>query len=224
MRKWRRLGAYVYVPLIFMVLGYVSIYIVGKPVINFARSAISLLLLNDEPQFKQQALDLYATTDTSKRKIADGKLLASSITYPEKGARYGEVNIPQVKINIPLYYGDSNEILALGAGMYPNSKFPGEVGTTIIGGHNQPTFGKIYYLKTGEQFEIKTSYGEFTYEIISTQVIQANDPMVMAELGQSKAAHAFLYTCYPLDAIGLAAQRFVVIGKQVSGPIIDENK
>lgn len=206
-----------------MVLGYVMIYIVGKPVINFATSATSLLLLNDEPKFKQQSLDLTAKSDVSNQKVADGKLLASSMTYPEKGSRYGDVIVNQVDINIPLYYGDSSDILALGAGMYGNSKFPGEKGTTIIGGHNRPIFGKISYLNVGEKFEIKTSYGEFTYEVTSTQIIQADDPMVMTELAQNQESRAFLYTCYPLDAIGFSPQRFVVIGKQVTGPVIDEN-
>ena len=207
-----------------MILGYVMIYAIGKPVINFVTSATSLLLLNNEPKFEQQSLKLPTKSEISNKKVEDGRLLASSITYPEKGSRYGEVTIKQVDINLPLYYGDSSEILAIGAGMYPNSKFPGEKGTSIIGGHNQPTFGKISYLNVGEKFEIKTSYGEFTYEIISTQIIQATDAMVLTELAQNKEPHVFLYTCYPLDAIGFTPQRFVVIGKQITGPIINENK
>ena len=87
-----------------MVLGYVMIYIVGKPVINFATSATSLLLLNDEPKFKQQSLDLTAKSDVSNQKVADGKLLASAITYPEKGSRYGDVIVNQVDINIPVVW------------------------------------------------------------------------------------------------------------------------
>lgn len=196
----------------------------GKPVINFVTSATSLLLLNDEPKFDSQTINLSTKVNQSKSEIEDGKLLASSIVYPERNMRYGEVIINQVDINLPLYYGDSSDILASGAGMYPNSKFPGEVGTSIIGGHNQPTFGKISYLNVGERFEIKTSYGAFTYEIITTQIIQVNDPMVMAELAQNQEPHAFLYTCYPLDAIGFTPQRFVVIGKQIAGPVIDENR
>ncbi|WP_155114613.1 hypothetical protein [Lactococcus cremoris] len=45
----------------------------------------------------------------------------------------------------------------------------------------------------------------------------------MTELVQNQESRAFLYTCYPLDAIGFSPQRFVVIGKQVTGPVIDEN-
>lgn len=53
------------------------------------------------------------------------------MTYPEKGSHYGDVIVNQVDINIPLYYGDSSDILALGAGMYGNSKFPGEKGQPL---------------------------------------------------------------------------------------------
>ncbi|MDR0920961.1 MAG: class D sortase [Lactobacillales bacterium] len=208
-------------PLIFMIVGYFIINTVGKPVIDFAKSTTSLLLLNDKPDFQKKSVNLYDGVDNQKSD--DGKLLASQITYPKVGDRYGEVIIDKVDIKTPLFYGDSTDVLAQGAGMYANSKFPGEMGTTIIGGHNQPIFGNIYYLQVGDEFVIKTNYGEFTYRVIETKIIQSDDPMVLEELGQTKEQRAFLYTCYPLDAIGWARDRAIVIGKQISGPTVDEH-
>ncbi|MDR1605993.1 MAG: class D sortase [Streptococcaceae bacterium] len=200
-------------------IGYGVIWALGRPVIIFASNVTRLLLLNDKPDFKDIGPNLY---DSSKSK-AKGQLKASQITYPKTGSQFGEVIAASVDVKMPLYYGDTDTILSLGAGMYPDSKYPGEMGTSIIGGHNRPTFGQVSYLKVGDRFEIKTSYADYTYEVTDARIIDANDPWVGKMLGQKDESLAFLYTCYPLDAIGWAKDRAVVIGKVVDGPIIDEH-
>lgn len=236
-------------PLLFLCFGYLIIYIIGKPVINFAASAIELISLNDAPEFDQTGTDLFAekrqqtsqgasgqegqevtansaeATNTASRSSiglpADGNIASSTVNYPKVGDRFGEVVITKVGINEPLYYGDSEEILSLGAGQYIGSMIPGDMGTTLIGGHNMPSFGKIYYLEPGDKIEIQTHYGDYTYEVTAKHVANYKDPLINEKLADQSKRSLILYTCYPLDAIGLTPDRVFVFADYFSGPIID---
>ncbi|MBO0473377.1 hypothetical protein IGL98_002364 [Enterococcus sp. DIV0840] len=254
MKQLKRVGAFIYVPLLFMFFGYLIIYIIGAPVINFASSAVELISLNDAPSFDQKGTNLFEkrndnkeqvssdettdkidkqTTDVSDKKSTKavaagmevsekGELSSSNMVYPVGGDQFGEVVIDKVGINEPLYYGDSEEILRLGAGQYIGSMIPGDLGTTLIGGHNLPSFGKIYYLEPGDKINIHTHYGDYTYQVTEVKVADYKDPAVNTKLGDRTKRSLILYTCYPLDAIGLTPERVFVSADYVSGPIIDE--
>ncbi|MGX7200746.1 sortase [Enterococcus plantarum] len=239
MKQLKRVGAFIYVPLLFMFFGYLIIYIIGAPVINFASSAVELISLNDAPSFDQQGTNLFEKRkDKTKTAFSDEKsteanttkmeasekeeLSSSNMVYPVGGDQFGEVVIDKVEINEPLYYGDSEDILRLGAGQYIGSMIPGDLGTTLIGGHNLPSFGKIYYLEPGDEVNIHTHYGDYTYQVTEVKVADYKDPAVYTKLGDHSKRALILYTCYPLDAIGLTPERVFVSADYVSGPIIDE--
>ncbi|MEE1499033.1 MAG: class D sortase, partial [Enterococcus hirae] len=44
------------------------------------------------------------------------------------------------------------------------------------------------------------------------------------EIRQRNNAKLILYTCYPIDSIGLTDQRLFVTAKLHAGPMINENK
>lgn len=254
MKHLKRVGAFIYVPLLFMCFGYLIIYIIGAPVINFASSAVELISLNDAPSFDQKGTNLFAqrdqetkqtSSDKTMEKAADentnqstdtntvkevvetevsenGELSSSTLLYPVGGDQFGEVVIDKVGINEPLYYGDSEDILRLGTGQYIGSMIPGDLGTTLIGGHNLPSFGRIYYLEPGDEISIHTHYGNYTYQVTEIKVADYKDPSINTKLGDRSKRSLILYTCYPLDAIGLTSERVFVSADYVSGPIIDE--
>lgn len=226
MKKFKRVGAFIYMPLLFMLFGYLIIYIIGAPVINFASSAVQLILLNDAPSFDTKTNNLFSTTDQATKEEAvneAGKIASSEMVYPVSGDQFGQVVIDKVGINEPLFYGDSEEILSLGSGQYIGSMIPGDLGTTLIGGHNRPSFGQIYYLEQGDQIVINTHYGDYTYQVTEKKVSTKSDPVINERLGDKSKRSLILYTCYPLDAIGWADDRVFVFADYVSGPIIDES-
>ncbi|MGX7243541.1 class D sortase [Enterococcus quebecensis] len=255
MKQLKRVGAFIYVPLLFMCFGYLIIYIIGAPVINFASSAVELISLNDAPSFDQKGTNLYAQrtqkgnsssavkktddaashstnaesdSNTNSNDVAGSEvfnkeeLASSNMVYPVGGDQFGEVVIDKVGINEPLYYGDSEDILRLGAGQYIGSMIPGDLGTTLIGGHNLPSFGKIYYLEPGDTVSIHTHYGDYTYQVTEVKVADYRDSSINTKLGDRSKRSLILYTCYPLDAIGLTPERVFVSADYVSGPIINE--
>lgn len=230
MKQVKRVGALVFVPLFFMLFGYAVIYLIGAPVIHFATSAVELILLNDAPSFETKTTNLL--TDLKKNKQQEdihGSLLSPStneipsshLQYPMVGDQYGEISIAKVQMNEPLFYGDSDDILRMGAGQYIGSMIPGELGTTLIGGHNYPSFGKIYYLEAGDEIQIRTHYGSYVYRVKEVKVAQYKDPLVKEKLADRSGRFLLLYTCYPLDAIGLTSERVFVLADYVSGPMID---
>lgn len=112
--------------------------------------------------------------------------------------------------------------MRLGAGQYIGSMIPGDLGTTLIGGHNMPSFGKIYYLEPGDEVKVHTHYGDYTYQVTEVKIANYKDPSINTKLGDRTKRSLILYTCYPLDAIGLTPERVFVSADYVSGPIIDE--
>lgn len=237
MKRFKQLGAFFYVPLLFLFLGYLLISIIGLPVINFATSAVDLILLNDAPSFEQKKTNLYEkvkkesvenlkkspSNSENRQKDSPKESIASSkVVYPSSGDQFGEVVIDKLNINVPLYYGDSDDILRLGAGQYIGSMIPGDIGTTLIGAHNQPVFGKIYYLEPEDEINILTHYGEYTYKVVQSKIADYKDLLINEKLGDHSKHSLILYTCYPLDAIGLTSERVFVFADLVSGSIIDE--
>lgn len=209
-----------------MLFGYLIIFIIGAPVINFASSAVELILLSDAPDFEKEPNNLLTQTQSSEKEQAvaeEGKLASSRLVYPNGGDQFGQVVIDKVGINEPLFYGDSEDILRLGAGQYIGSMIPGDLGTTLIGGHNMPSFGNIYYLEAGDLVKVTTHYGEYTYQVMDKKISDYTDPIIKEKLGDKSKRSLILYTCYPLDAIGLTPERVFVFADYVSGPVIDES-
>ena len=223
MKLLKRLRVYFYIPLIFILVNSLILFVIGKPVFQIAKATSGLLLLNNQPNFEIKSTDLF--TDKKESSNTEDSLKASEITYPAMNDLFGEVISEKIELSIPLFYGDNDDLLAQGAGMFNGSKFPGEKGLSIIGGHSRPVFGQIYHLAVGDQFTINTHYGSFTYEVTENTIIKADNNQYLLDLMEQKdASRALLYTCYPLDAIGLTPDRVIVIGEQISVPIIDETK
>lgn len=68
--------------------------------------------------------------------------------------------------------------------------------------------------------EIKTSYGNYIYEITDTAVKKATDRTAYDLSADYE--NLIMYTCYPFDALGLTTQRYFVYAKLVSGTPIDK--
>ena len=179
-------------PIIFLVIGYSLMYVIGRPVIQFVTSSIQLFLLTDTPDFE--------TTEQTFEAV------------------------DKVQLDVPLYFGDTEEILRKGAGQFMGSVYPGELGTSLIGGHNVDDFGKLGAAQVGDTIEIQTTYGNYTYRITQLEVKNKKDKEIDDMIYQRNDRRLILYTCYPLDSLGLTDDRLFAIGEYVSGPIINENE
>ncbi len=134
--------------------------------------------------------------------------------YPEYGTRYANIKIDSLDINLPLYYGDKLSILKNGVGQTSGAYFPGEGGSIICMGHNTKTFlYRLPEIKRNEDIVIQTTYGEFTYRVYQTKVVNMYDVDQLPV--QTEEEILMLYTCYPVTGLGHKKDRFVVYAKKV---------
>lgn len=129
--------------------------------------------------------------------------------YPEYGSQYATIEIDKIDVNLPVYYGDTLEILKKGVGHSSGSYFPGEGGSIIYMGHNsKKMFRRFSELQKGDEIKVTTSYGEYTYKIYDMQLIKETETDKLPI--QKDKEILMIYTCYPFNNVGYATQRYVV--------------
>ncbi len=134
--------------------------------------------------------------------------------YPEYGTQYATIKIPKIDVNLPVYYGNTLDILKKGVGQSGGSYFPGEGGSIIYMGHNSANvFRRFSELQKGNEIIVTTSYGEYKYKIYDMQIIKETE---MEKLPiQRDREILMVYTCYPFRNIGYTTQRYVVYAEPV---------
>ena len=160
------------------------------------------------------AIDIKQETETEFKEttINENQKLAS---YPDYGSKYATIEIPQIGVDLPVYFGDTLEILKNGVGHSSGSYFPGEGGSIIYMGHNsENVFRKFSELQVGNEIIVKTTYGEFKYKIYDMQLI--NEKELDKLPVQRDKEILMVYTCYPFNNIGYATQRYVVYAERVT--------
>lgn len=129
--------------------------------------------------------------------------------YPEYGTQYATIKIPKIDVDLPVYFGDTLEILKKGVGHSSGSYFPGEGGSIIYMGHNSKNvFRRFSELELNDTITVKTNYGEYTYKIYDMQYVNENDVEKLPI--QNEKEILMVYTCYPFNNIGYTTQRYVV--------------
>ena len=136
--------------------------------------------------------------------------------YPEYGTQYATIQIPSIDVDLPVYFGDTLEILKKGVGHSSGSYFPGEGGSIIYMGHNSKSmFRRFSEVKKGDKIIVKTSYGEFNYKIYDMQLIKETETDKLPIQDQKEIL--MVYTCYPFNNIGYATQRYVLYAELENG-------
>ncbi len=135
-------------------------------------------------------------------------------SYPAYGEKYGILTIASIDVELPLYFGDTLDILKKGVGHSSGSYFPGEGGSIICMAHDTSGFLKyLYTVNIGDTIEIETTYGRFVYEIYETKIVHQSE--TDAVYAQREEEILMLYTCYPSDSIGHATHRFITYSKLI---------
>lgn len=138
----------------------------------------------------------------------------------------GELNIPSLKITVPLVWGATPSAvdtdLQSGVVHYPGTALPGEIGTAYISGHSsnyvwaKGSYNKIFAtlgnLKKDSSFTITatSTNGEkltFHYVVTASGTFSPTDQKQFASIGKSTVG---LSTCWP---VGTSSNRLVVFGQ-----------
>ncbi|MBQ8359756.1 MAG: class D sortase [Oscillospiraceae bacterium] len=182
------------------ILGYGSLLLM-KPA--------DTVITETEEEFKPLSPDAYAAETVDIR----------DITFPTYEQVYGEISIPAAEILCPLVYGDTERALKKGAGQYIGSMIIGYGGTTMICAHVNRQFKNLHNVEVGDEIQISTAYGVYTYEVKYVGVHSATDKTVYDLAREDE--NVVLYTCYyQKTALGSVKKRFFVCADYVSGPMI----
>ena len=136
------------------------------------------------------------------------------INYPEYGTKYATLTISKIDVELPVYFGDTLEILKKGVGHSSGSYFPGEGGSIIYMGHNsKKMFRRFSELKLGDEIDVTTTYGEYKYKIYDMKLIKETEVDKLPV--QKEKEILMVYTCYPFNNVGYATQRYVVYAERI---------
>ena len=154
--------------------------------------------------------------DSNKENTEQGTVLNEKKktleNYPEYGTQYATIEIPRIDANLPVYFGDTLEILKKGVGHSSGSYFPGEGGSILYMGHNsKKVFRRFSELQIGDEIKVTTTYGEYNYKICDMQLIKETELEKVPI--QREEEILMIYTCYPFNNVGYATQRYVVYAK-----------
>lgn len=184
-------------------LFYFSIFLIS---ISILTSAYSLYKIYDSQSAIKENLNLW--NDIKDEQINNNQQNTTSITY-EKGL-IGELQIPSLKVNIPLIEGSTEKDLETGAVHFSGTANFGEQGNSIILGHRDGVFRPLKDLEVNDEILINTVQGTQTYTIEKIEIVKPTDPLITQSYDYPAIT---LVTCYPFYYLGDAPDRFIAIGR-----------
>ncbi|WP_282173150.1 class D sortase [Cytobacillus firmus] len=131
----------------------------------------------------------------------------------DQGEAIGILKIPRLKAELPIIEGTDEDELEKGVGRYSTTVFPGQHDQILLSGHRDTVFRSLSELEIGDIFEVSMPYGEFTYEITDSKIVDADDTTVI----RSTAPNEILTvsTCYPFSYVGNAPSRYILNAKRI---------
>lgn len=133
---------------------------------------------------------------------------------PETGEASGLLVIPKINAELAIVEGTDPDNLEKGVGHYKGSFYPEENGQIVLSGHRDTVFRKAGELELGDLLTMKMPYGEYTYEIVGTKIVSADDTSIITL--QNSEEELILTTCYPFSYVGDAPDRYIMYAKRTS--------
>lgn len=129
--------------------------------------------------FEKKSMKLSRTNNIQPtQKQTDKPKTVEWTKKPKQGSKIAKLNIPAIKISVPVYMGVSDKELSKGVGLH--GSLPGK-GRVALAGHRETAFSKADQIKVGDRFELETKKGLFIYKITKHQVVDANDRSIVVD-------------------------------------------
>lgn len=138
-----------------------------------------------------------------------------------KGQTVGVIRIPKIGSDFAIIEGVDLPLLTEGPGHFPGTPLPGQPGNAALAGHRvtyKAPFNRIDELAPGDQIQVQTVQGTFTYEVmpqaggLGHYIIRPDQAEILDDRGDNRIT---LMACHPKYDL---TQRIVVVGKLVGNP------
>lgn len=180
-----------------MLVGIVGVAIAGVQIYQSRTSAGNQVL----PAFSP----LMTENDPSTASPSPGAIAYKP--YPEIGDVIGKISIPVLEQILPIIEGTGDRELKRGVGHYVGSVLPGVADNSVLAGHRDSVFSQLGKLSLGDLLIVRTTAGEFTYQVFKFRIVKADDRTVIVP---TSTAILTLSTCYPFRYFGNAPKRYIV--------------
>ncbi|WP_312092555.1 class D sortase [Niallia sp.] len=167
-------------------------------------------IMDTKAQTENSLSEAKAAIDKGNEKWVDKE---SERFVPSIGDAVGLLQIDKIDGVLPIVEGTDPDDLEKGVGHYKGSFYPDENGQIVLSGHRDTVFRRAGELEIGDELKIVLPYGEFSYQITSTKIVEADDQSIIT-LDNSKE-ELILTTCYPFRFVGNAPQRYIVYAERI---------
>ncbi|MCR5429749.1 MAG: class D sortase [Eubacterium sp.] len=240
--NFKQVVKYFYVPILMCVVVVGAGYLFYKPYTTLLKSI-------KEGFVQNLTLNTYAedTKDFSKTPLIKSKTIkGSDVSWPKYTEPYGVITCGKIKLDAPLYMGDSDYVLSGkvkskvendydeafsgeldeefkgAAGTYIGSSIPGDGKTILVGAHDTTYFKPLEKVAKGMVMNVTTTYAKYKYKVRDIRIYDENEIDKAYNL-QSKKEQLILYTCYPFGKLkGDKTKRYFVYLDKIFGPSIDK--
>ena len=167
--------------------------------------------------------------DLSEQLAERDPATAPPMAPPPEGEPIGIIGIPRIGVEHVVVEGVSKADLKKGPGHYPGTPLPGQAGNAGIAGHRTTygaPFNRIDELVPGDEINVVTAQGLFTYEVIAAPgqpadgqawyAVSPKDVEVLSAKGDNRIT---LTACHPKYS---ARERIIVHGVLRSAPAAAE--
>jgi sortase A len=128
----------------------------------------------------------------------------------DTGEAIGRIRIPAIDLDVIAVQGTDTSSLQKGPGHYPETPFPGQVGTSAFAGHRTTylaPFRHLDQLKPGDEIDVELPYANFAYRVQKTRIVDASAVGIIHKVPYERLV---LTACHPLYS---AAQRIAAFAK-----------
>lgn len=123
----------------------------------------------------------------------------------------GLLQASSIGLTAPVVQGTGNAQLDVAVGHDPGSAWPGTSGTMVLAAHDVTWFSEIDHLRRGDSVTFTEACKIFRYQVTGAQVVRTGSPIQSTD-----TSTLALVTCYPLNALFLTSQRYVLDARLVS--------
>ena len=200
-KAWKEIAEQLVISFFFASFIYLFVYLFLGNQINSYLSLVNAITVKPSGEYESKEVSF----NTVKKRLNN---------RPSWGTIWASLEIPEINMKLPVYQGDTLDILRSGGGHFSASYFPGEGGSIILDAHcDWGFFYRIPELKEGSLIYLKTIYGDYTYKLERTKII-GEDSMDDMPI-QNDEEILMMYTCYPVNTIGHKSHRYVVYARLV---------
>ncbi|MCY0881836.1 MAG: class D sortase [Firmicutes bacterium] len=122
----------------------------------------------------------------------------------------GLVEIPSIGVKAPVIQGTQMAQLDVAVGHLSSSVYPGQLGTSVLAGHNVTWFHRINKIPIGADIRYVTPHGTWIFQVVRHGVVTSG-----SAVGNSAQPTVMLEACYPLDALYFTPYRYLVFAKLI---------